>query len=380
MHQPPLECEPPDRSGDSIPSPLDLVGSLELLPQPTLEFLPCQEFYIQPETTAGFLLRAFEENSHLSGAMVRQDGQMVGVISRRLFLLHMSQLYSAELYLERPILRFLQMYAADTLELPSCCHIDAAIHHALDRPSQYWQEPIVVCGSSGTHKLLDIHTLLLAQSELLRQTRKLQQKTEAALRLANQKLELQATRDGLTGVANRRKFERDLEREWQRQLRDGQPLALILCDVDHFKCYNDTYGHQAGDKCLRSVALTLQQSLKRPSDLVARYGGEEFAVLLPDTPLTGAQQVASELRDAIEKLFLPHDASSVSNCVTISLGVCASIPSADLLPEHLLQIADEALYEAKSAGRNCFISKTLSTFEEPQKLDGVSKDIALPAL
>lgn len=352
MPKVPLENELTELSVAGGSSPLDLVGSIQFLPQPTLESLPTQEFCVTLETHAEFLLQTFEGNAQLPGAIVLEDNRIVGVISRQTFLLQMSQPYSIELYLGRPIRRFWEMYAGDILELPSCCHIDAAIHHALERPHRSLQEPIVVRHSDGSYKLLGVHLLLLAQAELLRQTQKLQQKTEMALRQANKKLKVQATRDGLTGVANRRKFESELKREWQRLQRERQPLSLILCDVDHFKKYNDTYGHQAGDKCLSYVAAALQRAVKRPADLVARYGGEEFAVLLSDTSLAGAERIAGDLRRAVENLGIPHAGSPIGTGVTISLGVCTLVPSPQSSVEALLRKADEALYNAKNAGRN----------------------------
>ena len=130
------------------------------------------------------------------------------------------------------------------------------------------------------------------------------------------------------------------------------PLSVIMCDVDCFKSYNDTYGHQTGDECLRMVAESISNTLKRPADCVARYGGEEFIVILPYTPPQGAFKVAETIRDRVKKLNIPHTASSVSSVVTISLGVAGSIPSRDDNPLSLLEAADQALYLAKAQGRD----------------------------
>jgi diguanylate cyclase (GGDEF)-like protein len=129
-------------------------------------------------------------------------------------------------------------------------------------------------------------------------------------------------------------------------------LSLIMCDVDFFKKYNDTYGHLSGDECLRRVANAIQRAVRRPDDLVARYGGEEFAVILPCTPISGAVHVAEAIRQGIRALEIPHEASPVSRCVTISLGVAGILPRPEALPSTLIVAADEALYQAKSSGRD----------------------------
>ena len=158
--------------------------------------------------------------------------------------------------------------------------------------------------------------------------------------------------DGLTGIANRRNFDEELARIWRRAQRESAPVSLVLIDIDHFKKYNDHYGHLAGDDCLRRVAQTLQEAVKRPFDLVARYGGEEFAVVLPDTDGPGSYPLAEEMRKAVERLDIAHAASAVSSRVTISSGVAAIAPEAGAQPDGLIAAADACLYEAKRAGRN----------------------------
>ncbi|MDJ1168247.1 diguanylate cyclase [Roseofilum sp. BLCC_M154] len=167
-----------------------------------------------------------------------------------------------------------------------------------------------------------------------------------------------ANTDGLTKVANRRQFDECLYQEWLRLKRDRLPLSLILCDVDYFKLYNDTYGHQAGDECLIQVARAIQHSVRRASDMVARYGGEEFVVLLPNTSEEGAKVVAQLIQSKIDDLQIPHKTSKVSSAVTMSLGISTLIPSAELSKESLIALADEALYEAKKNGRNQFVVKS----------------------
>ncbi|MBU1055084.1 MAG: diguanylate cyclase [Proteobacteria bacterium] len=158
--------------------------------------------------------------------------------------------------------------------------------------------------------------------------------------------------DGLTGIANRRRFDQCIEQEWKRMARERQPLSVIMCDVDYFKLYNDTYGHQAGDDCLRKVATELSSNCKRPGDLVARYGGEEFVLVLPDTPEEGAFQLAENIRHSIEKQGIPHANSQISPWITLSLGVACCVHTSHLSAQSLLMSADQALYAAKSTGRN----------------------------
>jgi len=172
------------------------------------------------------------------------------------------------------------------------------------------------------------------------------------LEQANQELQRLAIQDGLTKVANRRRFDEYLQQEWRRLRREQAPLALILADVDYFKAYNDAYGHQAGDHCLQTVAKALSWAASRPADLVARYGGEEFAVILPNTHAQGAVQVAEKIQNHLSALKIPHAQSSVSDYLTLSLGVASLVPSSGTTPEELIAGADQALYQAKDRGRN----------------------------
>jgi diguanylate cyclase (GGDEF)-like protein len=189
------------------------------------------------------------------------------------------------------------------------------------------------------------------QTVELRHTVEELQHAHAGLAAANARLEELSLRDELTGLANRRHLRQVLEAEWDRAQRLGAPLAFILLDLDFFKLLNDTRGHREGDRCLQAIALHLSEALKRPGDLAARYGGEELAVLLPYTDLTGALQVAEQLRDGIERLAIPHEAVPLGH-VTASFGVAAVIPAPGQEPEILVEAADLALYRAKTAGRN----------------------------
>ncbi len=184
-------------------------------------------------------------------------------------------------------------------------------------------------------------------SELARQVAERTSELEAL----NLKLESLSTTDGLTGIANRRRFDNQLATEWTRAMRGRQPLALLMLDVDLFKHYNDHYGHQAGDECLRSVARIIDSNSRRSSDLAARYGGEEFALIAVNTDAASATRLAEEIRHAIELFALPHARSPLGN-VTVSIGVSVIEPEESMQPEMLIHKADEALYLAKHQGRN----------------------------
>jgi diguanylate cyclase (GGDEF)-like protein len=175
---------------------------------------------------------------------------------------------------------------------------------------------------------------------------------EAALKAANQELQRLAYVDGLTQIPNRRSFDKRLFQEWRRARRSQKPLAIVICDVDYFKKYNDTYGHQLGDECLFRIAQTIAAVVQRPSDLVARYGGEEFVILLPDTDIEGAILIAQAMRSAVHSLCIEHRASDISQFVTMSFGVSSMEPSVDISSENLVKKADQALYQAKQRGRN----------------------------
>lgn len=182
------------------------------------------------------------------------------------------------------------------------------------------------------------------ETELLEVTHQLQ--------TANEMLQNLSYLDGLTGIANRRHFDQGLLQESRRAKRENTPLSLIMLDIDYFKAFNDTYGHLKGDDCLKTVASTLKQTLKRSGDFPARYGGEEFSVILPNTNDVGALIIAEELRASIERAGIPHINSLCADYVTISLGVVTRFPDQDETPDDLILTADRALYRSKHEGRN----------------------------
>ncbi len=177
-------------------------------------------------------------------------------------------------------------------------------------------------------------------------------RTHLELKRHRDMLEHLSALDGLTGIPNRRRFDEFLEQEWKRAVREASYLSLIMIDIDYFKKFNDNYGHCAGDDCLRKVAITLSESVSRPSDLVARYGGEEFAAILPKTDREGTVFVADTMRKRIESLRIPHSYSKTGIYLTVSLGTATIIPSLHTTPSTLINGSDRALYEAKRSGRN----------------------------
>ncbi|WP_414548919.1 diguanylate cyclase domain-containing protein [Anabaena sp. CCY 0017] len=209
-----------------------------------------------------------------------------------------------------------------------------AHHCSAPREWQSWESELL-------QQLATQVAIAIQQSELYQQ-----------LQQANQQLENMALVDQLTQIANRRSFDHKLHDVWQNLLREQGFVSLLLCDIDYFKQYNDTYGHTAGDDCLLFVAQALQQTIKRSTDLAARYGGEEFVVILTNTDTEGAIQVAEEIRTAMQQLNIPHAASAVKGYVTLSIGIATLIPTPDMVPLDLISAADQALYQAKAQGRN----------------------------
>ncbi|MBW4519170.1 MAG: diguanylate cyclase [Scytolyngbya sp. HA4215-MV1] len=178
-------------------------------------------------------------------------------------------------------------------------------------------------------------------------------------------VDLLANSDGLTRIANRRRFDEHLERQWKQMARDRTPLSVVLCDIDFFKQYNDTYGHVAGDDCLKQVAQALNSVLNRPSDLVARYGGEEFAAVLPQTGLAGAIAVAERMQSALAHCQIPHQCSVISPYITLSIGVASTLPSNLRSPTSFVDEADRCLYIAKQRGRNQIVHCEITESDPP---------------
>lgn len=215
-----------------------------------------------------------------------------------------------------------------------------------------WQEQELIFLKRLTTQL----SIAIDQGLLQRQLHNSQQQIQKT----RQNLQELAFHDSLTQVFNRRYFDQQLNLEWNRLKRIPSPLSIILCDIDCFKIYNDTYGHQQGDQCLQKVAQAIARAVKRPADVIARYGGEEFVAILPYTPRKGAIKVAENIRIAVKKLNIPHPNSTVNSVVTISAGVATTIPESEDKPTMLIEAADQALYKAKNRGRDC-----LAVYQKP---------------
>lgn len=202
--------------------------------------------------------------------------------------------------------------------------------------------------------LARVRAVLRLKQEMDRRKTREKELTETLKRLseANRVLTQLSAQDGLTGLANRRHFDEHFSAEWRRAMRDRHQLSLVMVDIDHFKLYNDHYGHQGGDDCLRQVAAVIGQVARRPADIAARYGGEEFVLVLPETPLEGAVKIAEEAAASVYALRVPHAKSPVAPYVTLSMGAASMVPNRETEMKELVERADRALYAAKRQGRN----------------------------
>ncbi|MBN2646035.1 MAG: diguanylate cyclase [Desulfuromonadaceae bacterium] len=220
-----------------------------------------------------------------------------------------------------------------------------------DRMETVFPVEIICSPLRENRKIIGTTTIFQDISRRREQERQLKE-TKEKLKEANTTLLRLATHDGLTEVANRRSFNQQIERVWRAALRQQTPLGLLMIDIDHFKCYNDYFGHQQGDVCLQAVAETLQRACQRPGDFVARYGGEEFAVLLPDTDANDSFHVAKRIQHQLAAQDLQNPAATEFVRVTLSIGCCSLIPAPDQTVEDLIRLADQSLYRAKKEGRN----------------------------
>ena len=267
----------------------------------------------------------------------------------------MSRPYGLELFLKRPIKSLYLIANSEPLVCSGQTLIVMAARRSLQRSAELLYEPLVVEIEPNIYRLLDVHQLLVAQSHIHELASQLINQLYQQLEKANQDLQRLASADSLTKVANRRRFDEYLDLQWRQLSREERYLSLILCDVDFFKLYNDSYGHLAGDGCLQQVAQAISNTIKKSADLVARYGGEEFVIILPDTNAAGAASVAEQIRESVKALQIPHHKSTVNPWVTLSLGVACMIPHSESKPTSLIAAADQALYQAKASGRNCYV-------------------------
>lgn len=228
-------------------------------------------------------------------------------------------------------------------------------HLPLLKPSQRQQvDDVITLPVDQTELLLRVESLLHARSQALQLDALLNKERlqEQQLQADNQILQQMATQDGLTGLSNRRAFDEKLDYEWKLGRREQTPLTVVLCDVDYFKPYNDSYGHVRGDQCLQAIAGILETVTQRPADMAARYGGEEFALVLPTTDAEGALHIVNSIRSLLQALAIPHQGSLIGACVSLSFGVAEVVPSENVEATDLLRAADAALYQAKADGRD----------------------------
>jgi diguanylate cyclase (GGDEF)-like protein len=321
----------------------------------TIGELNLYESYVELINLGKDIVNKLSEDQRLPGVLLMENGELVGMISRRRFLEIMSRPYGLELFFKRSIKTLYPFTKTDILVLPGDTLVVEAAKNSLARPPELLDEPIIVEIEPGVYRLLDIHQLLVNHSHIHEYTTNLVTQLYKKLENVNQQLQRLACLDGLTELGNRRYFDQYLQREYKRAIRDNNWISLIMGDVDFFKAYNDTYGHIAGDDCLRKIAKAIQQAMKRPADLAARYGGEEFACILPNTNVDGAVIVAKNIRENIKELHIPHRASLSSSYVTLSLGIASLKPLVNTKPSRLIETADEALYQAKQKGRDCYL-------------------------
>ncbi|MGK7919377.1 MAG: GGDEF domain-containing protein [Trichodesmium sp.] len=323
----------------------------------TLRNLSLYNFQVENHQLGEVIALRLKSEPKLPGVILMEEGYILGMISRQRFLEHLSRPFGRELFLKRPIKILYQYASTDFLVMSADTTIVEASNRALQRITDLAYEPIVVEIEPHVYRLLDVHHLLIAQCQIHQLANNLLQELYLKLETAHKELELQASLDALTQVANRRKFDQHLAQQWLEQAKQQNPISIIMADIDCFKGYNDTYGHQAGDKCLQQVALTINQTVQRTikannQSLVARYGGEEFAIVLPNTNPTNAISIAEEIRSQIKSLNILHQASFVLENVTLSLGVATRIPELGGSMEKLIAEADQALYQAKETGRD----------------------------
>jgi diguanylate cyclase (GGDEF)-like protein len=338
----------------------------------TLKELNLRNFQVESSCLAKEVARLFQANPLLPGVILTVNGEFLGMISRRRFMERMSRPYGVDIFACRPIMALYQIAKTDTLILPGVALIVMVAQRAVQRLPELLYEPIIVQLEPQVYRLLDVHQVLVALSQIHQQatwyiselyynlsvTKSELEVANSQLQSANSELYRLANSDGLTQVANRRCFNEYLEKEWQKLGDEAAEISLILCDIDFFKKFNDTYGHQAGDACLQQVAKAIVEAVNDSADqvsgemLVARYGGEEFVVILPRISPERALWIAEKIRVWVKELKVEHINSPVSACVTLSLGVASTVPRLETSKKDLIAAADRSLYQAKDGGRD----------------------------
>ncbi|MDJ0517982.1 MAG: GGDEF domain-containing protein [Trichodesmium sp. MO_231.B1] len=323
----------------------------------TVRDLSLYDFQVDNNQVGEIAALRLEAEPRLPGVILMEEEQLSGMISRQRFLEYLSRPFGRELFLKRSLKTLYQFACTDFLVLRANTTVVEASSRALQRPTDIAYEPIVVEIESNVYRLLDVHHLLVAQSQIHQLANNLLQELYLKLETAHKELELQASLDALTQVANRRKFDQYLAEKWFQMSKEQNHISIIMADIDCFKGYNDTYGHQAGDQCLKQVALTINQTAQmitkgNNENLVARYGGEEFAIVLPKKTQAEAVFIAEKIRSQVKSLDIINQGSSCSEIVTLSLGVATTLPELGGSIEKLIFVADKALYQAKATGRD----------------------------
>lgn len=302
----------------------------------------------------------FAGSQHLPAIMLYDKERYCTTVARTWYLELMQKPYSKDLFSSRPLRKLLPLMTALPSIYPATTLIAAATERCLQFPLENLLNPLTVELEPDNCRVLDVQHLLLAHLEIYSHTVRLFAEEAAHSKMLRKKLErvnLELTDlaqlDSLTGIPNRRAMDQFLHKEWTVGEREKQPLSILMCDIDNFKSFNDKYGHLQGDQALVQVADALHRMIRRPKDLVARFGGEEFIAVLPNTPLQGAAQVAESLRKTVAALQIPHQWSVTAEHLTISIGIACALPLSGTPPETLISEADQALYQAKAAGRNC---------------------------
>jgi diguanylate cyclase (GGDEF)-like protein len=324
----------------------------------TLQDQYLYDIQVDISETGEVVANFFKCNPLLPGVILTQDQDFFGMISRQRFLERLSRPYGIELFLKRPLKLLYRWEKKEVLMLSGSTPILEATEMALQRLPDLVYEPIVVQVEPQSYRLIDMYQLLLAQS-------KIHKLANQFLHQLYHELQIQASLDGLTQVANRRFFDQYFEQKWLQLKSTEFPLSLIFADVDYFKAYNDSYGHQAGDDCLKQVAQVITKTVTLDQGLVARYGGEEFVVVLPKIGHKQAILIAEKVRENIKAIQLHHPNSSISSQITLSLGVATvefgnpEIMNKIKNPGDLIIAADQALYQAKNQGRDQVVSSSM---------------------
>lgn len=328
---------------------------------PTLEDQFLYDCQVDISEKGEVVAKFFNSNPLLPGVILTENQEFFGMISRQRFLQRLSRPYGIELFSKRSLKVLYRWENKEILILEGSTPILEATQTALERLPDLVYEPIVVKFEPHIYRLIDMYQLLLAQS-------KIHQLWNKILQQLYQEVQIQASLDGLTQVPNRRFFDEYFDQQWSELKSTEFPLSLIFIDVDYFKKYNDTYGHQAGDDCLKQVAQVIAQTVTLDEGLVARYGGEEFVVVLPKIDQNQAVSIAEKIRDHLKSIQIYHQSSSVSSYVTLSLGVAtAEFGNPETIktiktPGDLIIIADQALYQAKNQGRDRVVCSSLRHF------------------